>query len=245
MSATQPLYLLYLDQERMGDQLFLQSLAQGLAGKYGEVPPCMIVHGSGEYAERALQGEGFFVERSEGVLQVETAQQAALVDRSVRQFNKKLVSLLTDEVVSSVGVQGINRNLIHLEEDGEVTVNGAGWIERLVDQGVVPVLSALAYDEEGQIREANAAAVTREMARAVRNRSVKVVLFTKNNRPGLAEGDQIRERIGFSALPEEGVVSEPEVVQALVEADVPVLLTDIRGLADERGPQGTWVDRQV
>ena len=235
------LYLLYLDRYRMEDQLFLQQLARTLTGKFGDVPPCLILHGSGEYAERVLEGEGLFPERRDGVLQTDSPHAEALVERAIRQFNKNLVGLLTDEVVSAVGVQGINRNLFRLDEQGRLQARGFEWVEDLAERGVVPVLSALAYDQEGRIREVWSAEATVRAAQALSRSEVEVIFFTKNDRPGLLSGGSVQEVVGLAELPGKEVLPEPEAVRVITSADLPVLLTDTRGLVEEGGPVGTRV----
>ena len=235
------LYLLYLDRYRMEDQLFLQQLARTLSGKFGDVPSCLVLHGSGEYAERALEGEGLFPERRGGILQTDSPRAEALVERAIRRFNKKLVGLLTDEVVSAVGVQGINRNLFRLDEEGRLRAGGFGWVKDLAEQGVVPVLSALAYDREGRIREVWSAEAAVRAAKALPQREVEVIFFTKNDRPGLLTGDNVQEVVRVVDLPGDEVLPEPEAVQEVASAGLPVLLTDVKGFVEEGGPVGTRV----
>lgn len=237
------LYLLYLDRYHMGEEIFLKNLARTLAGKHGTAPPAMIVHGSGEAAERVLEGEGLFPERRGGVLQVTSPREVELVDRAVRQFNKKLVDLLTDEIVPAVGIQGINRNVLRLTEDGTLVIGNVGWIEQLIEQKTVPVISAVAYDVEGQIREVNAAKAATGISQSLPSLDVTVVFFTKNNRPGIAADDGIQEEVTVSQLPAE-VLPEPDAVREVARSGLPVLVTDVRGLVEEEGPVGTAVYEQ-
>ena len=103
----EPIYLIYLDLYHLDDLLFLPSLAR-MMGRQRR-PSCLLVHGAGEQAERLLEAEGLFPERKEGLVQVSTAAEAALVERAARQVNRRIVGALTEEGVPAVGVQGIDR----------------------------------------------------------------------------------------------------------------------------------------
>ena len=147
------LYLVYLDREHLGDKLYMQGLAQKISASPSGEPPCILVHGSGEKVERTLEAEGYFPERSRGVLEVDSAEHIALVERAVREVNQEIVSTLTDEVVSTVGVQGDKRSLMTRRADG-IGVGKVGWVEALVKQRILPVVSALAEDaSDGRVRE--------------------------------------------------------------------------------------------
>ena len=162
----QTLYLVYLDRHHLGDSLFLKSLAQHFAeGASGE-PPCILVHGSGEKVERTLESQGYFPERIDGVLDVETQEQRQLVERAVRETNQEIVAALTDEVVSTVGIQGVDRNLLGRGEEGTVQATNVGWVTALIRQRVLPVVSAL-IEEKGTTREVGAAAAIIALARAL------------------------------------------------------------------------------
>ena len=129
-AVKETLYLLYLDRYHLGDEIFINNLAQRMHHAPAGDPLCLIVHGSGEKVERTLESQGFFPERTGGVLDVTEPEQIRLVERAVRETNQKLVATLTDEVVPAVGIQGVDRNLLRLEE-GTVTARKVGWLEAL------------------------------------------------------------------------------------------------------------------
>lgn len=236
------LYTLYLDRYHLGDDLFINDLAQRLHRAPAGNPLCLIVHGSGEKVERTLESQGFFPERRGGVLDVEAPEQVRLVERSVRDTNRKVVAALTEEVVPAVGIQGVDRDLLQVEE-GRVQARRIGWVEALLKQRVVPVISALVEQpDEGRVREAYAAEAAIALIQAFESVDPVVVFFTTSGRAGLPDGEGIRETVALDALSEgEEALPEPEAVRRVVRAGTPALITQLKGLFAKNGPEGTWI----
>lgn len=239
-TAKPPAYLIYMDRYHMGDPLFVKELAERLAGPPGEVPRCLLLHGSGEKVERTLEAEGLFPERVDGVLQVEDPAQQRLVERAAREANQELVGTLTDEVVSAVGAQGTSRNLLRFTEAGTVEVGRAAWVEDLIKLRVVPVVSALAKTAGGGTREAPPAAAACALAEALGGLDVTVVFFTQNARPGLTgDGADMLGSVEAAALEAHAAaLPEPEAARRVAERGLPVLFTSVAGLFSAP-PQGT------
>ncbi len=245
-------FLLYLDRYHLGDLLFVGRLAGALAEvqQEGRLLRTLIVHGGGEKAERTLEAQGAFVERRGGVLAVETAEQARLVERATREANQDLVAALTDAGVSAVGVQGTDRRLLHVraDEGGTVEAGRLGWLGDLMAVRVVPVVSALARGAEGRTCEvpaveaalAVAAALARAPGDGPGETRVTFVFFTQTGRAGLAEGAEVRGEVAAGALPE-GAVPEPAAVRRTCAAGYAALLTSAEGFAAPGGPRGTHV----
>ena len=174
------------------------------------------------------------------MLQVEGAA-VELVERAVRDFNRQLVGVLTNEVVSCVSVQGASRNLITRRE-GELHLRGSGWIDALIRQGVLPVVSALAVDAGRQrVVEVPADEVVTVFARLLADLDPTVVFFTRTERPGLVRDGEPVHEVVVTDLPGEQVVPEPDAVRRVVEAGVPVLVTDPRALGEQDRVAGTHV----
>lgn len=234
------LYLVYLDRHHLGDSLFLKSLAQHFAeGTSGE-PACVLLHGSGEKVERTLEAQGYFPERSEGVLNVESPEQRRLVERAVRETNQEIVAALTDEVVSTVGIQGVDRNLLERDEEGAVRASNVGWITALIKQRVLPVISALVEDVEAT-REVSASEAIVALAQAFEESFDPVVCaFTKTDQAGLmdASGTQAHAPIDSVSSDE---VPNPRALRRLNEAGLSVLVTNLQGLLGGEEPTGTQI----
>lgn len=235
----QEAYLIYLDRYHQGDPLFIKDLAQALA-KASPLPTCLLLHGSGEKVERTLESQGYFPERENGVLQVEEPDQIRLVERATREANQEIVGTLTDEVVSSVGVQGADRSLLRLQDDGTVATGRVGWVQDLLKMHVVPVISALAHDSEaGFVREVSTAEAAIALGHSLEDFAVIVVFFTQTGTPGLKDEEGMQATASLEALQQEDVLPEPEVARRVVEAGLAVLLTNVSGLFGEEEPRGT------
>jgi isopentenyl phosphate kinase len=239
-SSMQTLYVVYLDRHHLGDELFLKSLAQSFAeGASGE-PACILVHSSGEKVERTLESKGYFPERTDGVLDVESEEQRQLVERAVRETNQEIVATLTDEVVSAVGIQGVDRNLLGLDEEGRITASNVGWLAALLKQRVVPVVSALVESDDAGTHEVWAADVVVALAKALTSSFDPVACgFTTVDQPGLHDASGMKDEISVDGLDSTDEIPEPESLRRLHQAGIPVLITNVQGLLGGEEPRGT------
>lgn len=239
----QSLYLVYLDRHHLGDDLFLKSLAQHFANAGTDAPTCLLVHGSGEKVERTLEARGYFPDRTDGVLDVETEDQRRLVERAVREVNQEIVATLTDEVVSTVGIQGVDRGLFQATDEGPLQAANVGWVSALLKQHVVPVVSALVEaTDTGIVHEVGTENAVRALAEALEDSfdPVACVLTTADVAGVPEEGGGVQADVESTTL-EERSVPEPAAVRRLVEAEVPVLVTSLQGLFGGSTPTGTRI----
>lgn len=239
----QPLYLLHLDRHHLGDALFLKSLAQHLASAGSEAPATVLVHGSGEKVERTLEAQGVFPERTGGLLEVKTDEQRRLVERAVREMNQEIVAALTDQVVSAVGIQGVDRGLLSRDEAGRLEASNAGWLSALIKQHVVPVVSALVEaPEAGTVEEARTASAVLALSRALGASFDPVAcVLVRGDEPGVCgeDGDRLGE-LSIDRVTEQHV-AEPSSVKRMVASDIPVMLTSLDGLFGAGDVDGTRV----
>ncbi len=238
------LYLLYLDRYHLGDPLFVKNLAKHI--QQGPTRECLIVHGSGEKVERTFEAQGLFPERTRGVLNVETIEQKRLVERAVREANQEIVGSLTDEVISTVGIQGTDRGLLRLSagdghkaqgdgapatpsgEDIEITTGKVGWLEALLKQQVIAVVSALAKSESG-VHELWAADAATALAAALSDVfDITAVMLTTGDRPGITDATGTRDEASVDAASSQ--IAEPEAATHLINAGIPVIVTSPKGL---------------
>lgn len=240
MSET--VYVLFLDDYHAGDVLFLQGLARAMARRTWKPAP-VIVHGSGEHAERLLEAHGIFRRRTGGVLEIESASEHTLVEQALRSLNQKIVALLTDAVVSTVGVIGAQRNVFAIA-DGQLCARGATWLYGIARQGVVPVVAANARDETSGATGEVALTQAVESLAAGLSRSaegVEIVAFTRTNLPGIMRKGSPRSQVDVSEPVLRESVPDWESLADLVTAGYPVLLTNSNRLADSGGPSGSHV----
>jgi len=237
------LYVVYLDRHHLGDDLFRQSLAQRLSEAGTGAPTCVLAHGSGEKVERTLEAQGHFPERTDGVLDVETEKHRRLVERAVREVNQELVATLTDQVVSTVGVQGVDRGLFQKDPDGPLRAVNVGWLSALLKQHVVPVVSALVRSPDtGVVQEVWTAEAVAALAQALEASFDPVAcVLTTADRPGLPNGEgDIEPEVQVDAVTDEHV-PDPSALQHLSDAGIPLLITSLQGLFREGTPRGTRV----
>ena len=252
-----PLYLLYLDRYHLGDPLFVKNLAKHI--QQGPTRECLIVHGSGEKVERTFEAQGLFPERTRGVLDVETTEQKRLVERAVREANQEIVGSLTDEVISTVGIQGTDRGLLRLSssagkethgdgphgdglqgdgapatpsgKDIEIKTGKVGWLEALLKQQVIAVVSALAKSESG-VHEIWTADAATALADALSDGfDITAVMLTTGDRPGITDATGAHEEASVEAASSQ--IAEPEAAHHLIDAGIPVIVTS---------PEGLWSD---
>lgn len=224
--------VLYLDRYHLGDLLFLTGFAREVR-MLGA--PAVLVHGSGEAAERALEAEGRFLERRGGLLVAEAPEERAAVARAARELNRRIAHALNDAGVPAVRLEAHGRGLLRASGEG-VEAGNAGWLGPLVRQGAVPVVASLVAGPKG-VREVSGGAVAAALARLLAPEGAEAAVTFLVPRPeGLPAGPQ---RVALGALPE-GALPEPEAVRAALRAGASARLTGRGGLAS--GPaEGLFV----
>ncbi len=98
--------VLFLDPYFLGDPLFLPGLARDLAAR-GE--GMVLVHGSGERGERALEAQGLFPTAIDGVWHTDSDEARAAVERATRELNRQIAAELNEAGVASIRATGRSR----------------------------------------------------------------------------------------------------------------------------------------
>ena len=93
-------YIAALDYEHLDNGLFLSSLAKSISQQENVRP--IIIHGDSKYTERVIQT---------GVMR----EDATI--RSIKDLNHRLIALFADEGISTIGINGYQREFITLEDD--------------------------------------------------------------------------------------------------------------------------------
>ncbi|NGP76909.1 hypothetical protein G3570_09710 [Balneolaceae bacterium YR4-1] len=93
-------YLAALDYEHLDNGVFLTSLARSISRQKNVRP--ILLHGDSEYTERVIQT---------GVMREEATI------RSIKGLNHRLIALLADQGVSTIGINGYQREFITLKND--------------------------------------------------------------------------------------------------------------------------------
>ena len=236
--------VLYLDRYHLGDPLFLNGFARDVLAS---PEPLIIVHGSGESAERALEAQGRMVAWTDGILNVETDTDRALVERSARELNRQIAHTLNEAGVASVRLDASSRGLLKATGTG-LAVKKIDWLRTLVAQGAVPVLTALMSREEGPAREVNGGSVAGAIAAALttEDAAVPVVMLAKK-RPGDLESPVSAGGDGGAEAVPKALYDEPEALNAALRAGGEVRLigrADLRSGALDGVRSGNSVDNK-
>ena len=235
------MYVVLLDDFHLDDLLFVQSFGRLMAGADR---PCVLVHGDGGVAVRALEAQGVFAGD-------DAPEAAAAVRAALRFQSKKITGRLTDAGLSGVGFQGADRRLLVRGADGVLRAGPAAWLARLVATGAVPVVSALAADDAGgepvPVAPAEAVAVLAAAlagthaagthAAGAQTAGATAVLFTRGGRPGMGAADGAGQGLGALA----GLAAdlgEPGAAAVFSSAAVPVLVTSPPAFFAPGGPLG-------
>ena len=152
--------VVYLDPYFLGDPLFVPGLARDVAARGSGL---VLVHGSGERGERALESLGRMPTATSGVWDVADAEGRSAVERAVRVLNRELTHELNEAGVSGIGLLGSDRGLLK-QAEGRVVAGRTGWLGDLISRGVVAVVAAMAVVDgvEVEVDAARAAGVLAE-----------------------------------------------------------------------------------
>lgn len=184
-------YLAALDYAHLDNGVFLSSLAQAIS-RQNKVRP-ILIHGDSEYTERIIQT---------GVMR----EQATI--RSIKDLNHRLIALLADQGVSTIGINGYQRELITLSDNGlHMDIN---YFESLPSQSAL-LLSTLVFDKNtGEARpvELNRLAAFLNESLPVEeffifSASDQDELFTEEEKPAKVKWDDIGEPFQNKFIPEE------------------------------------------
>ena len=154
--------VVYLDPYFLGDPLFVPGLARDVAAR-GE--GLVLVHGSGERGERALESLGRLPTATDGVWEAEDAEGRAAVERASRQLNREVVHEMNEAGVPCVGALAGDRGLVKRGDAGP-TAGRTGWAGDLARRGVALVVASL-VTAEGEAVEADPARTAAVLAEAL------------------------------------------------------------------------------
>lgn len=123
-------FIAVLNYEHLDNSFFLTSFAKTLAKKKG---PGILLHGDSEHTERVIQ-TGMMREDAEV--------------RAMKELNRRLVSLLADEGISAIGLNGYQKSAFRLS--GKEVVASKKALEQ-IPAGPILILSGLVESEDHSI----------------------------------------------------------------------------------------------
>lgn len=123
-------YLAALDYEHLDNGVFLTSLARAISRQQNVRP--ILIHSDSEYTERVIQT---------GVMRADARI------RSIKDLNHRLIALLADQGVSTIGINSYQREFITLEND---TLSlDKDYFNSLPRQSAL-LLSTLVFDKQSE-----------------------------------------------------------------------------------------------
>jgi acetylglutamate kinase len=234
-----------------GNELDDPAFVEGLVEVLKKLPePPVLVHGGGKEIRSLQERLGLQPQYVDGLRVTDLDSLAVVQMVLVGRINKRLVAVLNAEGVDAFGMSGVDRGAVKAEKLNHPS-GDLGWVgrvvgvrtevfDRLLDDGITPVLSPVCWGADGSMFNVNADHVALAIAIELK---AKTLVFVSNV-PGVLADDQLVERIGpgqAEALIADGIVfggMVPKVRSALeaVAGGVgAVRITNLEGLAEGRG----------
>ena len=234
-----------------GNDLDDPAFIAGLVRALKKLPePAVLVHGGGKEIRSLQERLGLEPQYIDGLRVTDLESLAVVQMVLVGRINKRLVAALTTEGVDAFGMSGVDRGAVKAEKL-EHPAGDLGWVgrvvavrtevfDRLLGDGITPVLSPVCWGADGSMFNVNADHVALAIANAL---GADMLVFVSNV-PGILADDQLVEHISpdqAEALIADGVVfggMVPKVRSALeaVAGGVgAVRITNLEGLVEGTG----------
>ncbi|XXF81035.1 bifunctional glutamate N-acetyltransferase/amino-acid acetyltransferase ArgJ [Myxococcaceae bacterium GXIMD 01537] len=157
----------------------------------------IVIHGGGPELARALEKHGARRELVDGVRFTDPSD-LQVVERVTSSVNTELVTLLNQSGDRAVGLSGKDGALLRarrmmsehgrdLGQVGEVTRINHEFLEMLLQQGYIPVISPVGLGEDGQTYDISSDAVAAEVAGALR--ATKLIYL--HDAPGILRDEDL------------------------------------------------------
>lgn len=134
----------------------------------------IIVHGGGSELTRYLKRMGFETKFYNG-LRVTPLEAIEVVEMVLcGSINKRIVNVLNDEGIKSIGISGIDGDLIHARNIKELGCVGEAkkinkeFLEKILDLNFIPVIAPVGKDIYGNILNINADNVAGKIAEEIK-----------------------------------------------------------------------------
>jgi acetylglutamate kinase len=206
----------------------------------------VIVHGGGPEITRTLEKLGGKAEFVDGI-RVTSSSDLKVVEMVLTgSINTELVTLLNQESSNAVGVSGKDGGLLRarklqaeggrdLGQVGEVTRVNRDFLEMLLGQNYVPVISPVGIGEDGQSYNINADAVAAKVASAIGAQK----LIYLSDVPGILKAGELVSELSAKDL--EALLADGTIqggMKAKVRSILEVLQSGVKGvhLIDGRVP---------
>ncbi len=218
------LSLVWLDDYHLGDPLFVRSVARSLSLAPASDRTVLLLHGAAERAARMLEARSAAVHNPKALYGLTDPPVRAVVEQAIREQNKDIVATLTEFGVPAVGIQGSDRRMLFADDAGDVNVGDARWLETLISQHTVPVISSMAAgpSEPIPVRPVLALAA---LAEKMADFDPILTVFTKGGRSGLLRGGDRLTSVDPREIGRDEVGPEPVEIQRFAAESLRIHLT--------------------
>ncbi len=177
----------------------------------------VLVHGGGPEISQTLKRMGIESKFIGGLRY--TDEETAEVVRMVLagKVNKSLVHMLGAMGAKSIGLCGIDGNMLRCKKQneqlgyvGEIINVNTEIIDDCLNAGYLPVISTVGYDEEGNIYNVNADTAAAEIAGALKAESLILMTDTKGLLQDKDDENSLIRKVFVSDIPsliKEGIIS--------------------------------------
>lgn len=160
----------------------------------------ILIHGGGKLATSLAKDLDIEQQIIDGrrVTDAETLKITAMVYAGL--VNKTIVAKLQSKSCNAIGLSGVDGNIIQSVKRNHATIDygwvgdvesvNAGFLQSLIDNGIVPVISPITHDGKGNLLNTNADTIATEVAMS------------------LSETNEVNLRFCFEKL---GVLTNPEL----------------------------------
>jgi acetylglutamate kinase len=212
--------------------------------------PPVLVHGGGKEIRSLQERLGLAPHYVDG-LRVTDLESLMVVQMVLAgRVNKRLVAALTAAGVDAFGMSGVDRGAVKAEKL-EHPAGDLGWVgrvvavrtqvfQRLLEDGITPVLSPICWGADGSMFNVNADHVALAVARAL---EAETLVFVSNV-PGIMADGQLIEQVTpaqAEALIAQGIIAGgmvPKIrsaLEAVAGGVAAVCITNIQGLSQGGG----------
>lgn len=226
-----PMLLVLLDAYHLGDPLFIPQLARDVAARKEGL---VLVHGSGEAGERAVEALGGVAVQRGGVWAAETDAAVAGVERAARDLNRRIVHEMNEAGAPAVRVMAADRGLVSRGEGGALRAGRTAWLATLVSQSVMPVVASFVAGPGNHFCEADPAETAAALAEALGATAIALLMTGRGTEAGALP---LADALATGRFPDAGLA------ERLVRASrVPVVATLAARLRAPGAPDGTRIE---
>jgi acetylglutamate kinase len=193
----------------------------------------VIVHGGGPQISVAMAAAGIEASWVDGLRVTDAATMKVVQRVLIGEVNADIVRMLGSHGAEAIGVSGIDAGLFtatpkdeRLGFVGEITGVNTGLIERLLAEGLVPVVAPVALGPEGSVYNVNADTAAGALASALNARKLVYLTDTEGVMRNVADDSSLIQRMDLTDLKallpsiEGGMLPKLTSVAASLEAGV-------------------------